>query len=192
MLAALSLGGAQRADAAPDKSVVARSLPSERGARAEVEAVIEAPAEQVATLVAEPANFVPLFPAERIEVLKSSPERQVVSVEMRKPWPVGTVRWVEEVTAYRDNDGKTYVVERNAQGGGYFRQMRAVWRIVPHPDSEHRCVVTYQVLTDLSRWVPEWALKKGNLSGIVDTMGRLRKLVAERQPTEAAAVSAHQ
>ena len=192
MLASLSLGGPQLAGAAPDKSVVTRSLPSERGARAEVEAVIEAPAEQVAALVAEPQNFVPLFPAERIEVLKATPERQLVSVEMRKPWPVGTVRWVEEVTAYRDNDGKAYVVERNAQGGGYFRQMRAVWRVVPHPDSESRCVVTYQVLTELSRWVPEWALRKGNLSGIVDTMGRLRKLVAERQPLEAAAASAHQ
>lgn len=180
-----SLPAASRAERSPPSAVVSRPLPSDHGARAEAEATIEAPAEQLAALISEPNNFVPLFPAERIEVLKSAPSRQLVSVEMRKPWPVGTVRWVEEVVTYRENDGRAFVVERTAQAGGFFKQMRAVWRIAPHPDSELRSVVTYQVLTEPARWAPEWMLKRGNLSGVVDTMGRLKKLVAERLPPEA-------
>jgi Lon protease-like protein len=171
-------------------AVTTRSLPAERGVRSEAETVLDAPAEVVAALLGDPNNFVPLFPAERVEVLKAAPERVTISVEMKKPWPVGTVRWVEDVVTYRENDGKELVVERNAQAG-YFRSMRAVWRITPHPDSLSKCLVTYQVTMELARWVPEWMLRKGNLNGMLDTMSRLRKLVATRQQAETHA-SAHQ
>jgi hypothetical protein len=70
--------------------------------------------------------------------------------------------------------------------------MRATWRITPHPDSTARCLVIYQVSMELQRWVPEWMLRKGNLSGMLDTMGRLRKLVAERQQVETHAAASHQ
>lgn len=190
--ASSSIGGPAAVHAGSDKpAVTTRSLPAERGVRSEAETVIDAPAELVATLLGEPNNFVPLFPAERVEVLKASPERVTVSVEMKKPFPIGTVRWVEDVVSYRENDGKDLVVERNAQAG-YFRTMRAVWRITPHPDSAARCLVIYQVAMELQRWVPEWMLRKGNLSGMLDTMSRLRKLVAERQQGETHAAVSHQ
>lgn len=188
----VSIGAPVAVHAGSDKpAVTTRSLPAERGVRSEAETVLDAPAELVAALLGEPSNFVPLFPAERVEVLKASPERMTISVEMKKPFPIGTVRWVEDVVTYRENDGKDLVVERNAQAG-YFRTMRAIWRITPHPDSLARCLVTYQVSMELQRWVPEWMLRKGNLSGMLDTMSRLRKLVAERHQAETHAAAAHQ
>ena len=187
-----SIGTPAAVHAGADKPpVTTRSLPAERGVRSEAETVLDAPAELVAALLGEPSNFVPLFPAERIEVLKSSPERVTISVEMKKPFPIGTVRWIEDVVTYRENDGKDLIVERNAQAG-YFRTMHATWRITPHPDSAARCLVIYQVSMELQRWVPEWMLRKGNLSGMLDTMGRLRKLVAERQQAETHAAAPHQ
>jgi ribosome-associated toxin RatA of RatAB toxin-antitoxin module len=187
-----SIGGPATVHAGSDKpAVTTRSLPAERGVRSEAETVLEAPAELVAALLGEPSNFVPLFPAERVEVISASPERMTISVEMKKPFPIGTVRWVEDVVTYRDNDGKDLVVERNAKAG-YFRTMRAIWRITPHPDSLSRCLVIYQVSMELQRWVPEWMLRKGNLNGMLDTMSRLRKLVAERHQPETHAAAAHQ
>lgn len=160
-----------------DPAVWTRVLSEKSGVASEAETIINAPAEQVAELVGDPHNFVPLFPAKRIEILESSPKSQVVSVEMQKPWPVGTVRWVEDVVVRKDPEGHLFEVERNAHTGGYFRRLHARWRITPARDAEKtRCMVTYHVSMELMRWVPEWMLRKGNLSGMLDTLARLRTL----------------
>ncbi len=159
--------------------VTARSLPAASGVRSEAQITLPASAERVADLVADPRNFVPLFPAHAVDVLTAEADMQVVSVEMRKPWPVGTVKWVEDVVKHREPDGKTFVVQRTAHPG-YFKHMSARFHIAPDPAAEsQRCIVTYEVAMELKRWAPEWALRRGNLNGIVDTMARLRMLVAE-------------
>ena len=68
--------------------VVARSLPATTGVRTYAETVLDLPAAKVAALLAEPANFIPLFPAHSVEVISGHADRRVVSVEMRKPWPI--------------------------------------------------------------------------------------------------------
>jgi len=158
--------------------IITRSFPAKSGVSSEAEIVIDASAEKVANVLSDPKNFIPLLPAHSINVLKSSPEAQVVAIEMRKPWPIGTVKWIEDVVSFRDPDGKSYVVERNAQSGGFFKRLSARWRVMPHPDSEsERCVVTYYVSMEPGQWAPEWMLRRGNLTGIVDTLARLRRFV---------------
>ena len=175
--AATPAQGQPKTGAAP--AVTARSLPATSGVRSEAQTVLAAPAEEVATMLADPRNFVPLFPAHAVDVLTSAADLQVVAVEMRKPWPVGTVKWVEEVEKRRETDGKSFVVQRTAHPG-YFKHMSARFHIAPDPAAEsQRCIVTYEVAMELKRWAPEWALRRGNLNGIVDTMARLRMLVAE-------------
>lgn len=176
------LGAAAKAEPKPGAAppVTARSLPASSGVRSEAQTVLAAPAEEVATLLADPRNFVPLFPAHAVDVLTSAADLQVVAVEMRKPWPVGTVKWVEDVEKRRDPDGKSFVVQRTAHPG-YFKHMSARFHIAPDPAAAtERCIVTYEVAMELKRWAPEWALRRGNLNGILDTMARLRTLVAER------------
>jgi hypothetical protein len=166
--------------AAHDAAVVTRSLPAKRGVRSEAQTILDAPAEKVAGMLSDPRNFAPLFPAHAVDVLStsSSGDAQVVAVEMRQPWPVGTVKWVEDIVTSHAEDGKAIVVSRNARPG-YFKQMSARWHVAPDPAAAERCIVTYEVSMELARWVPEWMLRRGNLNGIRDTMARLRKLVAE-------------
>jgi len=172
-------------------AVTARSLPATSGVRSEAQTVLAAPAEEVASLLADPRNFVPLFPAHAVDVLTSAADLQVVAVEMRKPWPVGTVKWVEDVEKRREADGKSFVVQRTAHPG-YFKHMSARFHVAPDPAAAtERCIVTYEVAMELKRWAPEWALRRGNLNGILDTMSRLRTLVADRGK-EPAAAAAHQ
>ena len=75
-------------------AVTARSLPATSGVRSEAQTVLAAPAEEVATMLADPRNFVPLFPAHAVDVLTSAADLQVVAVEMRKPWPVGSYQLI--------------------------------------------------------------------------------------------------
>ena len=169
-------------------SVVARSLPATAGVRTFAETVLDAPAAKVAAVLAEAANFVPLFPAHSVEVLSSHGDRRVVSVEMRKPWPIGSVKWVEEVVSLEDPQDHAFVVERTAQPG-YFRRLVSRWRVEPLADSDHeRCRVTYDVSLELTRWAPDWILRRNHLGGVKDTMERLRSLILTGQVTE----SAHQ
>lgn len=185
LTAAVTVQAQPKPAAAP--AVTARSLPAPSGVRSEAKTVLAAPAEEVATLLADPRNFVPLFPAHAVDVLTSAADLQVVAVEMRKPWPVGTVKWVEDVEKHRDADGKSFVVQRTAHPG-YFKYMSARFHIAPDPAAAtERCIVTYEVAMELKRWAPEWALRRGNLNGILDTMARLRTLVAERGKEPAAA-----
>ena len=184
---------AARAEAPPaatkKPAVVTRTLPAASGVRSEARTVIDAPAEEVATLLRDPHNFVPLFPAHAVDVLESAPDSQVIAVEMRKPWPVGTVKWVEDVVSHREAGGKGFVVERSAHPG-YFKHMSARWLVTPDPAAEtERCIVTYEVAMELQRWAPEWMLRRGNLNGILDTMSRLRTLVSEKVPKAEAAAA---
>ena len=161
-------------------AVTARSLPATSGVRSEAQTTLPVPAERVAAVLADPRNFVPLFPAHAVDVLSTAADSQVVSVEMRKPWPVGTVKWVEDVVTHRAPDGRSFVVERTAHPG-YFKHMSARFHVAPDPAAESaRCIVTYEVAMELKRWVPEWALRRGNLNGIMDTMARLRMLVMDK------------
>lgn len=166
-------------------AVTARSLPATSGVRSEAQTTLPVPAEKVAAVLADPQNFVPLFPAHAVDVLSATGDSQVVSVEMRKPWPVGTVKWVEDVVTHREPDGKSFVVERTAHPG-YFKHMSARFHVAPDPAAESaRCIVTYEVAMELKRWAPEWALRRGNLNGIMDTMARLRMLVLEQKKAPA-------
>lgn len=185
-LLALGAGSVRAGDPLPPPAAVkppavkARILPAPSGVRSAAETVLEAPAETVATLLGDPRNFVPLFPAHAVDVLSSAEGSQVIAVEMRKPWPVGTVKWVEDVVAHKDADGRSFIVERSAHPG-YFKHMNARWHVAPDPAAETaRCIVTYEVSMELKRWAPEWMLRRGNLNGILDTMSRLRTLVAEQ------------
>ena len=191
LLVELGAPGAAAAEpATPKPTVVTRTLPATRGVRSEAKTVIEASAEQVATLLGDPRNFVPLFPAHAVDVLESSADAQVIAVEMRKPWPVGTVKWVEDVVTHRDADSRSFVVQRSAHPG-YFKHMSARWLVTPDPTAEtERCIVTYEVAMELKQWAPEWMLRRGNLNGILDTMARLRTLVRRQAPARAPA--AHQ
>lgn len=194
-LSALLVGGltllpasaeAQALPSAQQKALVtAHSLPATSGVRSTAQTTLPVSAERAADLVSDPRNFVPLFPAHAVDVLTSEADMQVVSVEMRKPWPVGTVKWVEDVVKHREPDGKTFVIERTAHPG-YFKHMSARFHIAPDPAAAaQRCIVTYEVAMELNRWAPEWALRRGNLNGIVDTMARLRVLVAESEKRSA-------
>ncbi len=156
--------------------VVARSLPATTGVRTYAETVLDLPAAKVAALLAEPANFIPLFPAHSVEVISGHADRRVVSVEMRKPWPIGSVKWVEEVVSLEDPQDHAFVVERTAQPG-YFRRLVSRWRVEPLQDSDHeRCRVTYDVSLELARWAPDWILRRNHLGGVKETMERLRSL----------------
>ena len=158
--------------------VVTRSLPAESGVRSEAETVITASPERIIALLSDPRNYIPLFPATSIQVVGALPAGKVIEVEMKKPWPVGTVRWTEDVVIQKDPDGHAFTVERTAHPG-YFRRMIARWRITPAPGAsaaEPRSLVTYEVAMELARWAPDWAVRRGNLAGIRDTMGQLRKL----------------
>ena len=191
LLVAWALEGlAMAAPSQPGPSqVVARSLPAQSGVLSEAETLIDAPPEQVAALLSDPKNYLPIFPANSVQVVDQLPMGKVIAVEMKKPWPVGTVRWVEDVVTRTEPDGQTFVVERTAHPG-YFRRMTARWRVSQAPGAQGKSLVTYQVAMELSRWAPEVFLKRGNIAGIVDTMNRLRKLVAERGLTPASSAPA--
>lgn len=186
VLSAGSFGGAFDGVAAaagpnprPAEQVVTRSLPAESGVRSEAETVLAASPERIIALLSEPRNYIPLFPATSIQVVGALPAGKVIEVEMKKPWPVGTVRWTEDVVIQKDPDGHSFTVERTAHPG-YFRRMIARWRITPAPGAsaaEPRSLVTYEVAMELARWAPDWAVRRGNLAGIRDTMAQLRKLV---------------
>lgn len=154
-----------------------RTLPSPSGVTVEMTTVIEAPAERVASVVGDPAAFVELFPAAEARVVGTQGEAQLVAVLMREPWPAGDVRWTETVTRRRVGDGNTWVIEREALQGGYFRHMRAVWELTPLPDDQGRCRAVYRVSMTLNRWAPSWALRRGQESGIRRSVGRLRAMV---------------
>lgn len=179
---ALALALEGLAVAAPSQSgqpaVVSRSLPTDSGVLSEGETLVDAPPAEVAALLSDPKNYVPLFPASSVQVVRSLPSSKVIAVEMKKPWPIGTVRWEEDVTTQEEPGGKSYQIERTAHPG-YFRRMLARWRVTEAPGAPGRSLVTYRVAMELSRWAPELFLKRGNLNGIVDTLTRLRKLVAE-------------
>ena len=131
------------------------------------------------------------MPAHAVDVLSSTPDAQVIAVEMRNPWPVGTVKWVEEVESHREPDGKSFVVQRNAHPG-YFKHMNARWHVAPDPAAAtERCIVTYEVSMELKRWAPEWMVRRGHINGMLDTMARLRTLVAGQAPSPPSA-AAHQ
>jgi len=142
--------------------------------------VLAAPAETVARFLSDPKNFVPLFPAESIDIVSAEPTKTVIAIVMKKPWPVGTVRWVEDVLSEANPAAQRFQIDRIAHGGGYFRTMHARWLVEALPDQPAHCKVTYDVAMELTRWVPEWMLRRGNLNGMVDTMTRLRKLVEGR------------
>jgi ribosome-associated toxin RatA of RatAB toxin-antitoxin module len=179
------------ASAVQPPAVKARVLPAKSGVRSTAETVLDASAETVASLLADPRNFVPLFPAHAVDVLSSAPDSQVIAVEMRQPWPVGTVKWVEDVVTRREADGHSFVVERNAHPG-YFKHMNASWHVAPDPTAEtERCIVTYEVSMELKRWAPEWMLRRGNLNGMLATMSKLRTMVAEQAKSPPSA-PAHQ
>ena len=96
--------------------------------------------------------------------------------------------WVEEVVSLEDPQDHAFVVERTAQPG-YFRRLVSRWRVEPLADSDHeRCRVTYDVSLELTRWAPDWILRRNHLGGVKDTMERLRSLILTGQVTE----SAHQ
>lgn len=173
----------------PGPPVTARTLPAQSGVLTEAEILLDAPPERVAALLRDPKNYLPLFPANSVQVISELPTGKVIAVEMKKPWPIGTVSWVEDVVTKAEPGGQGFVVERNAHPG-YFRHMTARWRVTAAPGAQGRSLVTYQVAMQLSRWAPELFLKRGNLNGVVDTMNRLRKLVAERGLTAGSADSA--
>jgi len=166
-------------------NVIARSLPAATGVRTFAETILDAPAAKVAAMLAEPANFIPLFPAHSVEVLSAHADRRVVSIEMRKPWPVGSVKWVEEVVSLEDPQDHSFIVERTAHPG-YFRRLVSRWRVEPLLDSEHeRCRVTYDVALELTRWAPDWILRRNHLGGVKETMQRLRSLILTGRIAEA-------
>lgn len=173
-------------------TVIARSLPATSGVHTVAETVLEAPAAKVAAMLAEPNNFIPLFPAHSVEVLSAHADRRVVSVEMRKPWPIGSVKWVEEVVSLEDPQDHAFIIERTAQPG-YFRRLVSRWRVEPLADAEHtRCKVTYDVTLELARWAPEWILRRNHVGGIKETMERLRSLVLKEKLPDAVAEANHQ
>ncbi len=173
-------------------SVIARSLPAAVGVHTVAETVLDAPAAKVAALLAEPANFIPLFPAHSVEVLSTHADRRVVSVEMRKPWPIGSVKWVEEVVSQEDPQDHAFIVERTAQPG-YFRRLVSRWRVEPIADADHaKCKVIYDVTLELARWAPEWILRRNHVGGIKETMERLRSLILKEKLPEAVADANHQ
>jgi ribosome-associated toxin RatA of RatAB toxin-antitoxin module len=143
-----------------------------RDLAAEARTIIDAPAERVAQLVGDPAAFAELLPAAEVRLLGSEGGAQLVQLERREPWPVGVVRWTEAVR--RRRDGQAYLVERQARGEGYFRRLEASWSITPV--GEARCAVVYRVSMELRRWVPTWMLRRGNASGMLGTIARLRRM----------------
>ena len=156
--------------------VVARSLPATAGVRTVAETVIDVPADKVIAILSEPANFVPLFPAYSVEVVSGHADRRVVAVEMRKPWPIGSVKWVEEMVQRQDPQDHSFEIERTAQPG-YFRRLVSRWRVEPIKDAEQeRCRVVYDVSLELARWAPEWILKRNHLGGVRETVERLRSM----------------
>lgn len=191
LLLALALEGL--AGAAPSQPgqppVVSRSLPTDSGVLSEGETVVDAPPAEVAALLSDPKNYVPIFPASSVQVVRSLPTSKVIAVEMKKPWPIGTVRWEEDVTIQEEPGSKSFQIERTAHPG-YFRRMLARWRVTEAPGAPGRSLVTYRVSMELSRWAPELFLKRGNLNGIVDTLTRLRKLVTEHAGAHAPAPAA--
>lgn len=158
------------------------SVPVSSGASAEVSVVIEAPAERIAALVANPAAFPDLLPASSVQVVGRQGGALLVRVERREPWPVGTIRWTETVlqrTEAAQPAQPTQIVERQALPGGDFRRLLATWRVTPLQPG--RCTVSYKVWVDPNRWAPGWLLRRRNEQGMIATLERLQRLSAQPQ-----------
>lgn len=159
------------------------AVPVSSGASAEVRGVIEAPAERIAALVADPASFIDLLPASSVHVVGKQGGTLLVEVERREPWPVGTIRWTEtlqqrtEAAQPAQPTQPTQIVERQALPGGYFRRLLATWRVTPLQPG--RCAVSYKVWVDPVRWAPSWLLRRRNEQGMVATLERLQRLSAQ-------------
>ena len=139
--------------------------------------IIDAPPAQVATIAGDPANFTEIFPAVEVRVLRSQGSDLLISVVRKEPWPVGTISWSEIVTRSLDEDGKTLVIDRETQpGSAFFRHMRATMRIAPVPGEPGRSAVDYRVSIEISRWAPQWVLRRSNATAMVATVERLRQL----------------
>lgn len=157
--------------------VTAQSVALPDGIHTFAETVLEAPADKVAALLSSPTYFVPLFPAHRVDVIKEEGDKVLIAIEMRKPWPIGSVKWMENVVSFEDTSNHAFIVDRDALPG-YFRRLRSRWRVEPLSSAtQPRCRVTYDVTVQLSRWVPEWILRRNHLGGVKETMERLRDLV---------------
>lgn len=166
--AMLLVAGGARAD-----DVEAWSLPAERGVEIEAHAVLEGSPERVAAIAADPASFIEMFPAEKVEVVGASAAGKRVAVRMRQPW-VGLVSWVETV-ARSVRDG-AQIVERTSVQSDFYCWMRATWFIAPLPGDASRSKVVYRVSLDL-RHIPAWMVRRGAVAGVSATVGRLRAMV---------------
>jgi hypothetical protein len=173
---ALAAPSPARAQAVP---LVVLEPPAPSGVIAEAQIEVTASAERVARLVADPASFIELFPAVEVKVLGREGEAQVVSVRKQAPWPVSSVSWVETVVEHREGD--TLVVERHARPGGYFHHLDAVWRV--RPLGQGRAEVSYRVWVELTGWAPLWAVRRGHVAGVRETMQRLAHMIDRSRTT---------
>ena len=164
---------------AGDPPITTRIVPSPHGLVIEATTVINAPADRVAALAGNPDSFLELLPAEKVRVTGTRGQALLVEVTMRNPWPIGVVQWTETLLRHMANDGKTFLVEREAKDGKYYRYMHAAWRISPREGN--RCDVSYQVRMDPYAWVPKWSLRHGMTNGMTTTVERLRQL-SQRAP----------
>ena len=155
------------------------SLPAAKGIHLEAQAILAAPAAQVAAVAADPSAFVELFPALSARVLGAVAGAPRVEVTMKAPWPVRRVTWVERVELSPDADGQGYVIHRVAEPG-YYRSMEVTCTVRPRADGQSD--VTYRVQMEIAGWAPQWIVRRGIIDGATRTLDNLERMARRLLP----------
>ena len=164
--AANSLVGVARAD-------------ESRACHIAVNAVIDAPLEDVHAVVAEFARYSEWFPTMRSSTRTSNSEYEMA---FRLPWPLKNVRGRISVT---DDLDATGAIIRWRQLDGDFGRNEGTWTL--RSLGSNRTAIQYDNVVQFRRWVPHWLVARAQRrvapQMIAAIQSRANERARSRQPT---------